>query len=247
MLYVGIDVAKHKYDIAVIDSQGTIFIRHVQINNTREGFTTLQSTLVNLQKTTEEIQIALEDTGHYCFNILRLLRNQGYPTFRYKPLLIKEFAKHHSLRKTKTDKKEAMTIARKLRENIDKQIFKVQTNMVELKYATRKVSRIKENCTRQKVSYTRLLDILFPEIAPFLGAPAAKHKAYICAILREFPSASKLANVHLTKITNLISIHSRGRFAKEQALFLKKLAYESICHASPTLEFELLQTIDAIE
>lgn len=95
MLYVGIDIAKHKHDIAVIDSEGTIFIRHLQIKNTREGFTTLQSALANLQKTTEEdIQIALEDTGHYCFNLLRFLRNQGYPTFSYNPLLIKEFAKH---------------------------------------------------------------------------------------------------------------------------------------------------------
>lgn len=90
--------------------------------------------------------------------------------------------------------------------------------MVELKYTTRKVSRIKENCTRQQVSYTRLLDILFPELAPFLGTPAAKHKAHIYAILRGFPFASKLANAHLIKNTNLISIRSLGRFGKEQAL-----------------------------
>lgn len=192
----------------MIDSEGTIFIRHFQIKNTQEGFTTLRSTIVNLQKKTEQdIQIALEDTGHYCFNILRFLRNKGYPTFSYNPLLIKEFAKHHSLRKTKTDKKDAMTITRKLREDIDKQLFEVQTKMIELKYATRNVSSIKDNCTRQKVSYTRLLDILFPELASFLGAPTAKHDAYIYAILKEFSSINKLANAHLTKLTNRISTH----------------------------------------
>ncbi|WP_225589999.1 IS110 family transposase [Enterococcus faecalis] len=86
MLYVGIDVAKNKHDLAVIDTAGTIFIRHLQIKNNREGFTKLQMTLANLQETTgEEIQVALEDTGHYCFNILRFLRTQGYPTFSYNP------------------------------------------------------------------------------------------------------------------------------------------------------------------
>lgn len=91
MLYVGIDVSKH-----------------LQNNNNREGFTNLQSILTNLQEITEErIQIALEDTGHYCFNLLRFLRSNGYLTFSYNPLLIKEFPKHHSLRKTKTDKKVA--------------------------------------------------------------------------------------------------------------------------------------------
>ena len=108
MLYVGIDVAKHKHDLSVIDKEGTIFVNHLQIENNREGFTKLQMTLDNLQKTTgEDIQIALEDTGHYCFNILRFLRTQGYPTYSYNPYLIKEFAKNQSLRKTKTDKKDA--------------------------------------------------------------------------------------------------------------------------------------------
>lgn len=248
MLYVGIDVAKYKHDIAVIDSAGNTFVKHLQIKNNREGFTKLQSTLTNLQKTTgEEIQIALEDTGHYCFNLLRFLRLNGYPTFSYNPLLIKEFAKHHSLRKTKTDKKDAMTIARKLREDIDKQLFETETVMNELKCATRNASRIKDNCTKQKVNYTRLLDILFPELSVFLGSPTAKHDACIYAVLKEFPSPKKLANAHLRKLTNLLSNHSRGRFGKEQALALKELASESIGSESPALEFELLQTIDTIE
>ncbi|MFD1900993.1 IS110 family transposase [Enterococcus termitis] len=248
MLYVGIDIAKYKHDIAVIDSEGTIFVRHLQIQNTREGFTQLQATLTNLQKSTgEDIQLALEDTYHYCFNILRFLRTQGYPTYSYNPLLIKEFAKHHSLRKTKTDKKDAMTIARKLRADIDKQLFEAQTIMIELKYATRHAKRVKENCIRQKVSYTRLLDILFPELASFLSSPTAKHDAYVYELLKEFPSASKLATAHLTKLTNLISTHSRGSFGKEHAIQLKRLAYDSIGTISPALEFELLQTINAIE
>lgn len=37
VLYVGIDVAKHKHDLAVIDTEGKIFIRHLQIENNREG------------------------------------------------------------------------------------------------------------------------------------------------------------------------------------------------------------------
>lgn len=51
MLYVGIDIAKHKHDLAVIDTEGTIFVRHLQIENNREEFTKLQMTLANLQKT----------------------------------------------------------------------------------------------------------------------------------------------------------------------------------------------------
>ncbi|MDN3169367.1 IS110 family transposase [Enterococcus faecalis] len=248
MLYVGIDIAKYKHDIAIIDSEGTIFVKHLQISNDREGFTKLQATLINLQKSTgDKLQIALEDTGHYCFNLLRFLRTNGYPTFSYNPLLIKEFAKHHSLRKTKTDKKDAMTIARKLKDDINKQLFQTETIISELKYATRNVARIKENCTKQKINYTRLLDILFPELATFLGSPTAKHDSCIYAMLKEYPSPKKLKNAHLTKLTNLLSSHSRGHFGKEQAQALKNLASTSIGSDSPSLEFELLQTIDTIQ
>lgn len=163
MLYVGIDVAKYKHHLAVIDTEGTVFVRHLKIENNREGFTKLQMTLANLQKSkSEDLQIALEDTGHYCFNILRFLRTQGYPTYSYNPYLIKEYVKNQSLRKTKTDKKDAMTIARKLRTDLDKQSFSANPSMIELKYLTRHTARLKEDCTRKKVSYTRILDILFP-------------------------------------------------------------------------------------
>lgn len=194
MLYVGIDIAKHKHDLAVIDTEGTVFVRHLQIENNREGF-----------------------------------------------------AKNQSLRKTKTDKKDAMTIARKLRKDFDKQCFNTQPLMIELKYLTRHTTRLKEECTRKKISYTRILDILFPELTPSLGSSSAKHRSYVYAILKEYPSARKLGNAHLTKLTNLISTHSKGHLGKDHAIKLKTLTQTSIGQESPALEFELLQTIDTIQ
>ena len=140
-----------------------------------------------------------------------------------------------------------MTIARKLREDLDKQIFDTQSNMIELKYATRHVARIKDDCTRKKINYTRILDILFPELALFLGASAAKHQVYVYELLREYPSTKKIGNAHLTKLINLISKYSRGRLGKEQAVELRRLAQTSIGQESPALEFELIQTIEAIQ
>lgn len=107
--------------------------------------------------------------------------------------------------------------------------------MVELKCLTRNTARLKEDCTRKKVSYTRILDILFPELAPSLGSSSAEHQSYICSILEEYPSARKLGNAHLTKLTNLISTQSKGRFGKDQAVKLKALAQTSIGQESPSM------------
>lgn len=248
MLYVGIDVAKYKHDLAVIDSDGEIFIRHLQIANNREGFTQLQMTLANLKASTGQlIQVALEDTGHYSFNLIRFLRTNGYPTFTYNPYLIKEFAKSHSLRKTKTDKKDAMTIARKLRDDVDKTLFEADVIMIELKYATRNSNRLKQEVTKQKIHYVRLLDILFPELSPFLGGKSAHHNRFVYDMLKAFPSPDRIAQASLAKLTNILSTSSRGKVGKEKALALKQLAAQSIGQSSNALVFELLQTIDLID
>nr|WP_261987974.1 IS110 family transposase [Streptococcus dysgalactiae] len=62
--------------------------------------------------------MALESTGHYNYNIVAFLRELGYTVFAYNPFIIKQFAKSQSLRKTKTDKKDALLIARKLRSDV---------------------------------------------------------------------------------------------------------------------------------
>ena len=48
MLFVGIDVAKHKHDVAVLDSVGEVILKHLLIQNNREGFTTLHKSLCQL-------------------------------------------------------------------------------------------------------------------------------------------------------------------------------------------------------
>lgn len=48
MMYAEIDVDKHKQGLEVVDTEGTIFVRHFPIENNQEEFTKLQMTLDNL-------------------------------------------------------------------------------------------------------------------------------------------------------------------------------------------------------
>lgn len=227
MLYVGIDVAKNKHDIAVVSSDGTIHIRHLTITNNIEGFIRLGSTLDNLVKATgETVQIALEDTGHYCYNIISFLREHHFTVFSYNPLIIKEFAKSTSLRKTKTDRKDAMTIARKLMTDVDKVHFQANPDMIELKYATRNVARVKKDLINQKTQYIRILDIIFPELVKVLGGKnEAVHTQYIHALLKAYPSPRELSRAHVrthlpicfkTLLTAVMARKEPSRSAKQR-------------------------------
>ena len=111
MIFVGIDVAKNKHDVAVLNDKGKLILKPLTFSNTRAGFNLFINTLSQLK---QDYLIALEDTGHYAFNLLDFLHEHGATVYTYNPLLIKEFAKSLSLRKTKTDKKDARTIALKL-------------------------------------------------------------------------------------------------------------------------------------
>jgi len=121
MLFVGIDIAKKKHQIAIINHKGKIFEDSLVINNDRADFEYLNSLLEDLMKENGEVcKIALERTGHYSDALFYYLKHEkGYLLKAYNPLIIKEFSKSQSLRKTKTDKTDALLIAHKLRSDLN--------------------------------------------------------------------------------------------------------------------------------
>lgn len=74
MLYVEIDVAKNKHDLAVIDETGSIIEKNFRFENEYTGFQKLQVHLACLTKPfSDSLLIALEDTGHYSYNLIIFL------------------------------------------------------------------------------------------------------------------------------------------------------------------------------
>lgn len=245
LLFVGIDVAKYKHDIAILDDSGAVLKSHLHIKNNREGFNLLHQTLEKLSHRTEEIFIAMEDTGIYAFNLCRFLNSKRYMVHMYNPLLIKEFAKSTSLRKTKTDKRDALTIASKcFLDRIDSPP-KVDPVMDELKRLTRHRSRIGRYQSDLKIQYIRVIDLAFPELASLLK-PVNLHLKYVYAMLSVYPSTNQLANVHLTRLTTLLKQASRGRVGKSRATQIRDLARESVGTVSDSLSFELMHLIETI-
>lgn len=239
MLYVGIDVAKAKHDLSVIDDNGTILTKNFRFENSFLGFRELQNHLEQLfQQTNDSITIALEDTGHYAYNLLAFLHKHGYQTFTYNPLLIKEFARSLSLRKTKTDKKDALTIARKLREDVAPEHFTADTQIQELKFLTRHQSRLIHNRSKAKTHYVRLLDVMFPELTKIVGNV---HNKYVYELLASYPTPAKMARARFNSLLKI------KRLTTDKASQIQEAARQTIGTVSPSLSLELKQTILTIQ
>lgn len=237
-LYVGIDVAKNKHDLAVLDDEGTLVTKNFRFQNSYQGFSDLLLHLKQLEMPINQIKIALEDTGHYAYNLVNFLRKQGYQVFTYNPLLIKEFARSLSMRKAKTDKKDAVTIARKLRGDTDATWHLANEQMQELKSLTRYQSRLIHNCSKYKTQLVRILDITFPELASIVKNV---HSQYVYELLTRYPSPKKMARGHFNALLKI------KRLTAEKAQCIQEAARLTIGTSSLALEMELVQTLEMIQ
>ena len=122
MICVGIDIAKDKHDCCILDSDGTVRADCFTIPNNMDGFKQLLQTIRNCTKKSGKIKVGLEATGHYSYNILGFLLDNGLPTYVINPLHTNLYRKSLSLRKTKTDRVDARTIATMLLSDLHHQL-----------------------------------------------------------------------------------------------------------------------------
>lgn len=245
MIYVGIDVAKDKHDCFITNSDGEVLFKAFTIANNLTGFTELYQKIESVMEDVSKVKVGLEATGHYSYNLLGYLIDKGLPTYAINPLHTNLYRKSLSLRQTKTDKVDARTIASMLMSDVNlKSYSDTSYHNEELKSLTRyRFDKVKERA-KLKSSVSRLVCILFPELEKLVPT---LHMASVYALLFEFPGADAVANAHLTRLSNLLSESSKGRYGKETAVMFRDTARHSIGSHMPAKSLELKHTIKLIQ
>lgn len=241
MIYVGIDVAKDKHDCFITNSDGEVLSQSFTIPNNREGFEALFKRIESVSKDLSQVKVGLEATGHYSYNLLGFLFSKGFPTYVINPLHTNLYRKSLSLRKTKTDKVDAHTIASMIMSDVNlKSYSDTSYHNEELKSLTRyRFDKVKERA-KLKTSVSRLVNILFPELEKLVPT---LHMASVYALLSKFLSAAETASAHLTRLTHLLEDVSKGRYGKDTAILFREAAKTSIGSHIPAKALELKHTI----
>ena len=244
MICVGIDVAKDKHDCFILSSEGEVLADVFTIPNNAEGFDTLLQTIRRCTRPADKIKVGLEATGHYSYNILGFLLNKGLPTYVINPLHTNLYRKSLTLRKTKTDRVDARTIAAMLMSDVDlKSYTDTSYHNEELKSLTRyRFDKVRER-SKLKQSVSRLVTILFPELEKLVPTI---HMASIYTLLSEFPGAHQIADAHLTHLKTVLHDASKGRYGREKAVEIRDAARNSIGSRMPAKSLELKHTIRLI-
>ena len=245
MIYIGIDVAKDKHDCFITNSDSEVLFKAFTIFNNLDGFNDLYQKIESVMDDVTKVKVGLEATGHYSYNLLGYLIDKGLPTYVINPLHTNLYRKSLSLRQTKTDKVDAHTIASMLMSDVNlKSYSDTSYHNEELKSLTRyRFDKVKERA-KLKSSVSRLVCILFPELEKLVPT---LHMASVYAMLSDFPGAKQVANAHLTRLTNLLSEASKGRYGKETAIAFRNTASTSIGSNMPAKSLELKHTIKLIQ
>lgn len=244
MVSIGIDVSKDKHDCFILSSEGEVLADAFTVPNTMEGFTTLLERIQDYTTPQDKIRVGLEATGHYSYNLLGFLLDNGLPTYVLNPLRTNLYRKSLSLRKTKTDRVDARTIATMLLSDVGlKPYTDTAYHNEELKSLTRyRFDRVKERA-KLKSSVSRLVCILFPELEKLVPT---LHMVSVYALLEEFPGAKQIAGAHLTRLKTLLHGASRGRYGRDMAVEIRDAVRNSIGSRMPAKSLELRHTIHLI-
>ena len=245
MIYVGIDVAKDKHDCCILDPDAQKLCPVFTIPNNRPGFDELYLKIFSLCEDKTEIKVGLEATGHYSLNLLGSLIDNGLTTYVINPLHTNLYRKGLSLRKTKTDKVDAFSIAMMLMtDRTLKPYSNTSYHNEELKSLTRYRFDKVQDRAKLKTSVARLVNILFPELENLVPS---LHMASVYALLAELPGASYIAVCHLTRLKNLLKTASKGHYGRDMAIMIRDAARNSIGSIFPAKSMELKHTIHLIQ
>ena len=232
MYFVGIDISKYKHDCFICTETGEVIEEKLSFTNTNEGFIQLLNLLKSLDNS-QEIRIGFEATGHYGMNLKLFLEKNNYSFMEFNPALVRRFISTQTLRRTKTDKKDAMLITKYLI-SVD---YKPYPKQFYHKYSLKSLSRIREKLVKQRSYYevqiTNTLDIIFPEFKPFFNNTFSKTSLYI---LSKYKTADKIKNM---KDFDSIRKISRGKFTSANFIKLKELAKNSIGISNDIFETKL--------
>ena len=166
---VGIDVSKNKSMVAIVRPFGEVISKPFEVNHTS---TEILGLIKHIQGIGGDTKIVMEHTGRYFEPMAQSLSAAGLFVCAVNPKLIKDF-NNNSLRKVKTDKADAMKIARYTLNNWTelKRYSLVDEKRSQLKTMNRQYGFYTKQKTACKNNLIGILDSTYPKVNTLFNSP----------------------------------------------------------------------------
>lgn len=165
----GIDVSSRKSMVAILRPFGEVVKLPFEVSHSAEDLSALAQQLKSIEG---ETRVVMEHTGRYYESIAKVLHEAGLYVSVVNPLLIKEYGAN-SLRRVKTDKADAMKIARYALDNWAD--LRDYTPMDTIRYNLKTLNRQFQLASKQRTASSNnliaLLDQSFPGVRKCFDSP----------------------------------------------------------------------------
>ena len=231
MIAVGIDVSKGKSTVAILDGDGYIRAHPYEMNHSKAE---LDALIKYIKAVDDHPIILMEPTSHYHYPVLKAFRDAGLSPSLVNPYLLKKYG-DAELRKAKTDKKDAMRIARYA---LEKWYSLVPYSPMDQKYED---LRFLSSQYRQRISMVvksknqliNLLDESMPGITRILALKSRNpEKCMLLQFIKRFHSFDYINSIGKTRFMN--SYTTLARKVGERKVAAKGLAIYELSKACIT-------------
>ena len=113
-LVIGMDIAKRTHYACMVDERGLLLKKSFPVYQSRQGFEFFYNRILECMKEfgKTDVIIGIEPTGHYWLNLAYFLEERGIPLVVCNPMHVKRSKELDDNLQTKNDSKDALVIAR---------------------------------------------------------------------------------------------------------------------------------------
>jgi len=245
MNYVGIDIAKHRHEASVIDSDGRPLCGSVSFANSKEGCDKLIAVFAKLNISNDNITIGMEATGHYWLGVYSYFIELGFDNLNVINPIQSDALRKMYIRKTKNDSKDSFVIAQLMRFGEYSTTKLSEENILALRQLTRYRVSLVDACGDCKRRVITLLDQVFPEYEKLFSDIFGNASR---ELLLQCQTPEDMLEISSEKLSDILVKASKGRFRAGKTEEIKQAAVGSfgVSFARNAFSFQIRQLIEQI-
>ena len=249
-LIVGVDIAKHNQWARFVDCRGIEHGKAFKFENNRNGFNAILTNIYEICKKEDfnKVIVGMEPTGHYWKAFANFLLKQAkIAVVLVNPFHTKKAKELDDNSQTKSDKKDALTIARLVKDGRYFETYLPHDVYAELRGLT--TTRYSMNKRKKAIinTITAVMDEYFPEFTevfkhPFKGK-ASMHLLKVC------PVPKFIVELGVEGVLEEIKKAVKKTVGKKRAIQLVEVAKDSIGvdYGEYAARFKIQQLMEELE
>jgi transposase len=243
-LIVGIDIAKETQWARFVDYRGIELGKALKFQNDKTGFETILASIkvICKNKRLNDVIVGMEPTGHYWKPLANYLLMHEVKVVMVNPYHTKKAKELDDNSQTKSDKKDALTIAKLVRDGRYYEVYMPQDIFAELRVLSNTRISLMKRHNALKSTITAIMDEYFPEIKNVFKNPLTGKASM--QILKACPFPSQILELGVEGVLAEIKKVVKKTVGRKKAQQLVEAAQKSIgvnyAIASAKLKLELI-------